>query len=61
MSGEPPLGAGRWAEPHCHLLGLQGQGDHASSQRGRCRGARVLVGALVVQVRGDLGQTAEGP
>lgn len=54
MSRAPPVGAGRWAGPHGHLLGLQSQSDHASGQRGGGRGARVFVGTLVVQVRGDL-------
>lgn len=54
------MGAGRWAGPHGHLLGLQRQGDHASGQRGGGRGARVLVGALVVQVRSDLGTDSRG-
>lgn len=61
VSREPPVGAGRWAGPHGHLLGLQRQGDDAGGQRGGGRGARVLVGALVVQVRGDLGIGSRGP
>lgn len=41
--------------PRCHLLGLQCEGDHSCGQRGRGRGACVLVGAAVVQVGGHLG------
>ena len=49
------VGCGQLAGPHRHLLGLQSQSDHACCQRGRGRGPRVLVRALVVQVCGDLG------